>query len=203
MTSDNAATAKMAESIGRQLLQVARASLSSFVRHARPYTPNLATLTETLKEPASTFVTLTNRGILRGCIGSTEFRHPLAVDVAQNAAAASRDPRFSPVTADELAAVRIEVTLLQPPQPLKYKNEDELLLKLRPGVDGVILQWGERRGLLLPQVWVRVPKSADFVRALCKKAQIPFDALRATPPTVRAFTFQAHSFEEDGYRIKD
>ena len=158
---------------------------------------------ETLKEPASTFVTLVNRGTLRGCIGSTEFRHPLVVDVARNAAAASHDPRFSPVTAGELTDVRIEVTLLQRPQSLQYRNEKELFLKLRPGVDGVILQWGERRGLLLPQVWGRVPNTADFLRALCEKAQIPFDALRASPPAVRVFTFQAHSVEEDGYRIKN
>lgn len=189
--------------IGGLLLQVARNSLASFVRHARAYRPKLETLPETLREPASTFVTLTNRGLLRGCIGSTEFRYPLAMDVAQNAAAASRDPRFSPVRVGELEDVRIEVTLLQPPQALDYENEEELLLKLRPGVDGVIVRWGERRGLLLPQVWMRLPDAADFMRALCQKAQIPADALRANPPAVRVFTFQAHSFEEDGYRIKD
>jgi len=201
MISDDMGKAETA--MGGQLLQIARNSLAAFVRHTRPYRPNLEILPETLKEPGSTFVTLTNRGLLRGCIGSTEFRHPLAVDVAQNAAAASRDPRFSPVTVGELEDVRIEVTLLQPPQALDYENEEELLLKLRPGIDGVIVQWGEQRGLLLPQVWVRLPNSADFMRALCQKAQIPADALRATPPAVRVFTFQAHSFEEDGYRIKD
>lgn len=201
MTSDSAG--KAGTGMGRQLLQVARSSLTSFVRDARPYRPNLESLPGALKERGSTFVTLTNRGLLRGCIGSTEFRHPLAVDVAQNAAAASRDPRFSPVTAAELADVRLEVTLLQPPQPLEYKNEDELFLKLRPGVDGVIVQWEEQRGLLLPQVWARLPQAADFMRALCQKAQIPADVLQATPPTVRVFTFRAHAFEEDGYRIKD
>ena len=189
--------------IGTHLLQVARSSLASFVRRARPYRPNLEALPESLKEPASTFVTLTNQGILRGCIGSTEFRYPLVVDVAQNAAAASRDPRFSPVTAGELQDVRLEVTLLQRPRALHYETEEELLLKLRPGVDGVIVECGERRGLLLPQVWMRLPRSVDFVNALCKKAQIPAAALRTTPPAVRVLTFQAHSYEEDGYRIKD
>lgn len=201
MISDDAGKAD--GDMGRRLLQVARASLVSFVRHARAYTPKLEALPERLREPASTFVTLTNKGLLRGCIGSTEFRHPLAVDVAQNAVAASRDPRFSPVKAGELGDVRIEVTLLQRPRALDYKSEEELFLKLRPGVDGVIVQWGERRGLLLPQVWMRLPNSADFMRALCQKAQIPASALQAASPAVRVFTFQAHSFEEDGYRIKD
>lgn len=201
MIGDNVAKGDTAT--GRQLLQVARSSLTSFVRYGRPYRPRLDTLPEVLRERASTFVTLTNRGRLRGCIGSTEFRHPLAIDIAHNAAAAARDPRFSPVTAGELDDVRIEVTLLQPPQRLEYQNEDELLLKLHPGVDGVIVQWEDRRGLLLPQVWVRLPEAGDFMRALCQKAQIPPHVLRATPPAVRVSTFQASSFEEDGYRIKD
>lgn len=201
MTSDDVGKADAA--IGPQLLHVARSSLVSFVRDARPYVPKLEAVPEPLREPASTFVTLTNRGLLRGCIGSTEFRHPLVTDVAQNAVAASRDPRFSPVTVGELQDIRVEVTVLQPPRPLSYENEEELLVKLRPGVDGVIIQWGERRGLLLPQVWERLPDAADFMDALCQKAQIPANALKATPPTVKVLTFQAHSFEEDGYRIKD
>lgn len=200
MIGDN--VGKVDTGTGRQLLQVARSSLKSFVRHGRPYRPNLDALPESFRKSASTFVTLTNRGHLRGCIGSTEFRHPLAIDVAQNAAAASRDPRFPPVTTGELEDVRLEVTLLQPPQLLDYQNEDELLLKLRPGVDGVIVQWEDRRGLLLPQVWVRLPEAADFMRALCQKAQIPPDILKATPPAVQVSTFQASSFEEDGYRFK-
>lgn len=201
MIGDN--VGKVDTATGRQLLQLARSSLTSFVGHGRPYRPNLDVLPELLKKPASTFVTLANRGRLRGCIGSTEFHHPLAIDVAQNAAAAARDPRFSPVTAGELQDVRIEVTLLRPPQALNYENEEELLLKLRPGLDGVIVRWEDRRALLLPQVWVRVPDASDFMHALCQKAQIPLDALKTTPPAVTILTFQADSFEEDGYQIKD
>lgn len=201
MITDNAGQVDTAT--GRQLLRLARSSLTSFVRHGRPYRPDLDALPEKLIKPTSTFVTLVNRGLLRGCIGSTAFRHPLALDVAQNAAAASRDPRFSPVTAGEVKDVRIEVTLLRRPQPLAYIDKEELLLKLRPGVDGVIVQWEERRGLLLPQVWARLPRAADFVHALCQKAKIPPDVLRARPPAVRFLTFQANAFEEDGYRIKD
>ena len=140
---------------GRHLLQVARSSLIAFVKRGRPYRPRLGDLPEPLRKPASTFVTVRNGNRLRNCIGSTAFKFPLAVDVANNAAAAAHAPRFLRVTTSELAEVRLEVSILQVPRPLVYQSLDELLGRLRPHVDGVMASWKERWALLLPQTWAR------------------------------------------------
>ena len=92
-----------------------------------------------LAEPAATFVTLTQQGQLRGCIGSLEAYRPLATDVAENAvAAAFRDHRFAPLGQDELPRTRVEVSLLTPAEPFPVLSEADALTRLRPGIDGLI-----------------------------------------------------------------
>lgn len=179
------------------LLQIAHESLHTFVLHQQFYRPQLEQLPPVLGEPGSTFVTLYHRGRLRGCIGSTGARYPLAVDVARNAVAASRDPRFLPILPEELAAIILEVSVLQPPRSLAYENYKDLLQKLRPEIDGVIISWQDRRALLLPQVWARLPEPAAFLETLCRKARIPQQLLWAVPPTISVLTFEAHSYKED------
>lgn len=185
------------------LLQIARASLRAFVLEQRFYRPVLTELPCVLREPASSFVTLYNRTQLRGCIGSTDAELPLAVDVARNSAAATRDPRFPPILTREVDVIHLEVSVLHPSRPLSYDNYKDLLEKLRPGVDGVIIGWHERGALLLPQVWARLPEPSRFLQALCEKAQIPEQALRAIPPEITVFTFEADSFNEDDYSKTD
>jgi AmmeMemoRadiSam system protein A len=133
-------------------------------------------------------------------MGNTEARYALAKDIARNAiSAASRDFRFAPVTADELSAVRLEVTILTKPAPLPYHNYDELVRKLKPGVDGVILTSENRKGLLLPQVWDRLPDADRFLEMIALKAGFPAGDLRDTPPSVVVYTFGAHHYSELGY----
>jgi AmmeMemoRadiSam system protein A len=185
---------------GRAAVQVARVSLDQFVRDNTFYEPNFDELESLLQEKGACFVTLTNNGILRGCMGHTDAQYPLAEDVARNATAASRDFRFSPVIEEELADIRLEVTILSPLLQLKYANFEELLQRLRPGVDGVMLTWQMKRGLLLPQVWRRLPNPAGFLEAIAIKAGFPSRELQARPPTVVVHTFQVQHFAESGYR---
>ncbi len=192
---------ELSEDVGQVLVAIARRSLEAFVRNRSFYLPNLAELPTAVTRPGCTFVTLTNQGALRGCIGCTEPRWPLAEDAARNAvAAASRDPRFVPVEPAELDDIRLEVTVLTQPQTVAYADYDDLLHQLRVGIDGVIVAWGVHRGVLLPQVWDRIPDKNQFLTILAHKAGIPAAKLRHIPPTVVVQTFQAQHFAEPGYR---
>jgi AmmeMemoRadiSam system protein A len=156
--------------LGTALLQTARQALAqAFDRPAAAAAPHAA-----LAEPGATFVTLTQRGELRGCIGTLEAHRPLGDDVRHNAlAAAFRDPRFAPLAAGEYAITRIEVSLLSAPAPLPIAGEDDLLRQLRPGTDGIVLAWRGRRATFLPQVWESLPAPQDFIAALKQKAGLP------------------------------
>lgn len=127
-----------------------------------------------LRAPGACFVTLTEHGHLRGCIGSLQAWRPLLDDVRANAvAAALRDSRFAPLCAAELPAVRIEVSLLGPSTPLQFCNETDALAQLRPGEDGVILDCDGRCATFLPQVWDELPFPAEFLAQLKRKAGLP------------------------------
>ena len=133
-----------------------------------------------LDAPGASFVTLTSGrapgGALRGCIGSLEARRPLREDVEANAvAAALHDPRFAPLTARELDDTLVEVSVLSAPAALPAADEAELLARLRPGVDGVVLSACGRRATFLPQVWEQLPDPADFLARLRRKAGLPAD----------------------------
>ncbi len=188
------------ENIGRTLVAIARRSLDMYVGERVVYYPDLAELPTAVAEPGCSFVTLTSNGRLRGCIGATESRWPLAEDVARHARSAARDPRFAPVTPDELYDMRLEVTVLTPAKPLHYAHYEDLQQKLRPTIDGVILTWQARRAVLLPQVWQRIPKPAQFLSVLARKAGIPEAELTAVPPTVGVLIFQVQHFAEPGYQ---
>ena len=135
---------------------------------------------EWLEAPGASFVTLTSGrepgGALRGCIGSLVARRPLREDVEANAvAAALHDPRFPPLTARELDDVVVEVSVLSAPAVLPAADEAELLARLRPGVDGVVLSASGHRATFLPQVWEQLPDPADFLARLRRKAGLPAD----------------------------
>ena len=124
-----------------------------------------------LHRVGATFVTLTQQGELRGCIGSLEAHHALDQDVRANArAAAFRDPRFMPLTETELARTRVEVSLLAPAMPLAFTSEADAIRQLRPGIDGVILEYAMHRGTFLPQVWESLPEPHRFMAHLKQKA---------------------------------
>jgi AmmeMemoRadiSam system protein A len=127
-----------------------------------------------LKVHGSSFVTLRRDGDLRGCIGSLEAHRPLGDDIAANAvAAALYDRRFPPVAAVELQSLEVEVSLLTPSEPLAVADEDDAMRKLRPGIDGVVIEYGRQRATFLPQVWESLPDAPMFLRELKRKAGLP------------------------------
>ena len=152
------------------LLSIARQSIESAVKGERSPKQDPVLLTPRLKELGASFVTLTVRGELRGCIGALEPYQALADDVHEHAiAAALQDPRFPPVGPNELNEINIEVSRLTVPYPLEYSTSEDLIQKLRPHVDGVILRDGMRRATFLPQVWEKIPNPAKFLDNLCYK----------------------------------
>ncbi len=156
--------------LGATLLILARNAIST--RLGLPQTP--ADDCPELHKPGATFVTLTRHGDLRGCIGSLEAWRPLAQDVQENAiGAAFRDPRFEPLTADELPITRVEISLLTPAEPIFFTSEADALAQLRPEIDGVIFTAGHRRSTFLPQVWEQLPGPASFMANLKQKAGLP------------------------------
>lgn len=127
-----------------------------------------------LQEAGATFVTLTQKLQLRGCIGSLQAHRPLLQDIKANAyAAAFRDPRFPPLQAEELDKTEIEVSLLSAMQPLQFQGEQHALAQLRAGLDGVVLEFGAYRSTFLPQVWEQLPEAGDFMAHLKQKAGLP------------------------------
>lgn len=174
--------------LGALLLARARQAIAHHL--GRAAAPPPAADDPRLAGRGATFVTLKRQGELRGCIGSVRPQRPLGDDVVENAmAAASRDHRFPPLTADELDTTDIEVSLLSPAEFLDFRNDAELLAQLRPGEDGLILFAGCRSATFLPQVWENLPAPADFLAALKHKAgldpQRPIDGMMAARYTVQ------------------
>lgn len=157
----------------QSLIDLARRSIHHGLEQGRALPVDLETWPEVLRVPAATFVTLKREGRLRGCIGSLEARQPLVRDVADHAfAAAFRDPRFPPLEPGEFDDLDISISILGEPEPLHVESEAELLAKLRPGVDGLILEEGWRRATFLPSVWESLPEPRDFLVNLKLKAGI-------------------------------
>ena len=160
------------DELGRALLVRARNAIGAQLGvppQPEPPHPRLA-------EPGASFVTLMQRGHLRGCIGSLEGWRTLDEDVRENArAAAFRDPRFPPLSAAELPTTRVEVSLLAPTVPMKFASEADAIRQLRPGIDGVILEYGGHRGTFLPQVWETLTEPNLFLAHLKQKAGLPAD----------------------------
>jgi len=157
---------------GNILISIARAAISSALNV--PKTADESALW--LAEHGACFVTLTQHGQLRGCIGSLLAHRPLLDDVKNNAvSAALRDPRFTPLSAAELDITRVEISLLSPPQKMTFRDEADALAQLRPNVDGVIFQYGQYRSTFLPQVWEQLPQPHEFMAHLKHKAGLPVD----------------------------
>jgi AmmeMemoRadiSam system protein A len=148
-----------------------------------------------LKESRGTFVCLKIDGQLRGCIGNLTGDIPLVDGIRDNAlSAALRDPRFDPLTLAELSRTCIEVSVLTEPRPLVYRDATELVSRLRPGVDGVILRHGPASATFLPQVWEQLPEPEQFLSHLCLKAGLAADYWQHSP--LETMTYQVQYFSE-------
>jgi len=179
------------------LLRLARQALELGV-NSQPLPPLDLDATPTrLREPGASFVTLTRKGELRGCVGALEPYLPLAEDVREHAvAAALQDFRFPPVTPRELPEIEIEISRLTTPEPLDYTRPEELPSRIRPGIDGVVLRDGLRRATFLPQVWEKLPSPEDFLGHLCLKMGV--DAAYWRYKKLQVSTYQVEEFHERG-----
>ena len=179
----------------KTLLRMAREAIEHRVKGKKLPPIQTTSLTPNIQEQGASFVTLTIHGQLRGCIGALEAYQPLVDDVREHAvAAAFEDPRFPPLREDELSRIQIEVSRLTRPVPLKYKDADDLLSKLRPHIDGVIIKDGLRRATFLPQVWEKLPDPSEFMDNLCYKMGVAHQYWRSNHLDV--LVYQVEEFHE-------
>jgi uncharacterized protein len=177
------------------LLRLAREAMENGVRGKKLLPLDKNSLTPILLENGASFVTLMIDDNLRGCIGALEVHQPLVEDVREHAiAAALDDPRFPPVEENELNRIRLEVSRLTAPHPLEYSSSEDLLAKLNPHIDGVILKDGLRRATFLPQVWEQIPNPTDFLQRLCAKMGAKPNLWR--DKKLQVFIYQAEEFHE-------
>ena len=183
--------------LGRVLLGIARSAIGEELG----FDARLPDDHPALHSSAATFVTLKQAVDLRGCIGSLEPRRPLGVDVRENAiAAAFRDPRFPPLTAREFATTSIEVSVLARDEPVAACSEEELIMTLRPGVDGVIVRHGANRATFLPQVWDTIADPRAFLRALKHKAGLREDFWS---PTLNVSRYTVTKWAEPAFQLSE
>jgi AmmeMemoRadiSam system protein A len=157
---------------GSVLLSIARAAISRVldVPHSADESASW------LAEHGACFVTLTQYGELRGCIGSLQAHRSLLDDVKHNAvSAALRDPRFTPLRMEELDITAVEISLLSTAQAMQVRDEADALAQLRPGLDGIIFEYGKYRSTFLPQVWESLMQPRLFMAQLKRKAGLPED----------------------------
>jgi len=180
---------------GRSLLRLARQTIAVKL--------GVETDVEAVNDPAldveyGTFVTLKIGGNLRGCIGNLLPSGSVAEGVKRNAiSAAFHDSRFSPLTAAEFDNVEIDISVLSQPQKLEYSDGADLISKLRPGIDGVILQLGRAGATFLPQVWDQLPAPELFLSHLCRKAGLVDSAWKNDHPKIEIYQVQCFEEEEE------
>ncbi len=180
------------------LLGLARQSIAYFLQYHKPLEideKELENYSPTIKQKRGCFVTLTIDNELRGCIGCFESNKPLYQTIIEMAiSAAFFDYRFSPLSKEELEQIKIEISILTPPQELKYNDALDLLQKLKPLKHGVIIIKGNYQATYLPQVWEQIPGKEEFINSLCLKAGLPFDCWKKEKLDVKIY--EVESFKE-------
>lgn len=176
---------------GETLLRLAAASIRHGLATGRGLPIDLKRFDSELHEHAAVFVTLKREKMLRGCVGSVEAYRPLALDVADNAQkAAFADNRFRPLSQSEFEGLEMSISVLTPPVPIPFKDEEDLLSILRPGIDGLIIEDRGHRALFLPQVWEDLPSPEEFLSHLKQKARLP---VSYWSETLKASRFETYS----------
>lgn len=174
------------------LLKVARQSIDYGLKNDHPQCINAMDFDEPLRVDMASFVTLKIDSQLRGCIGTTRPISPLVTGINNNAwSAAYRDPRFTPLSENEFEEVHISISILTPTITLEFRSEQELLDKLRPGEDGLIIEKQGQRATFLPSVWESLPDKSTFLNHLKNKA-----GMKLSEVPERAWVYQSIQFEE-------
>jgi len=184
----------------KNLLKVARDAIKNYLDHKEKIVVSEDDFPDPeFWEDRGTFVTLTINGKLRGCIGTIVPVRPLILDVIDNAInAAFRDPRFYPLVREEFSTVNIELSILTVPIQLKFSSSVELLKKVRPNIDGVIIRRGPYQATFLPQVWNELPDREAFFKHLCLKAGLNEDCFQMGGLEVHIY--QVESFSEEEFK---
>lgn len=160
----------------KTLRKVARDSIHYGLQQHKPLAINLSDYNAPLTSQGASFVTLNLHHQLRGCIGTLEAYQPLVKDVAEHAfAAAFRDPRFPPLTADEEPHLELHISILSKATPIEFSDEEDLLKKIEPGIDGLILEDKHHKGTFLPSVWEQLTTPREFLNQLKLKAGLKQD----------------------------
>jgi len=187
-------TEKLTEEQGKYLLGEARKTIQGALSGESQKGEDVH-LAPVFNQKRGTFVTLTIGGNLRGCIGHIIPQESLIEGIRINAVnAAFKDPRFRPLDKEEWKRVKIEISILTDPKPLSYSDADDLLKKLRPGIDGVIIKKGYHQSTFLPQVWDQLPRKEEFLNHLCLKAGLNGNEWKRGGLEVS--TYQVQAFEE-------
>jgi uncharacterized protein len=189
---------KKEQILGKKLVQVARAEIARKLLPAKKNVgPDLSDIpSDLLEEKRGVFVTLHKKGRLRGCIGNIEPDKTVLKGVQENALhAAFDDSRFAPLTREEFKDIDIEVSLLSRPEKIQYSDPGDLLARITPFRDGVIVEKGGHRATFLPQVWEQLPDPESFLTQLCLKARL--DGHDWQGGNLDIFTYQVESFEEN------
>ena len=178
------------------LLQLARRALEKYLQNQTILQIDETDLSPELTKPTATFVTLTKNGELRGCLGELEAQKPLYQSVIDNSlASAFLDPRFPPLSAEELPEIKIEISLLGPLKKLpSFQNQAKLCSYLSQKKPGLFLKKGSAQATFLPQVWEELPWPQDFLSQLCLKAGLPPEAWQNLD--LELFEYQVESFQE-------
>lgn len=179
----------------KTLLRTARKAIETTLKGEIAPQLDLGELSPALRAPGACFITLSIAGQLRGCVGSIEAKQALILDVRDRAvSAAFEDPRFPSLKANEFEELVIEISALTKPETLLYDTPEDLVQKLRVGIDGVILKEGFRRATFLPQVWEKIPEPDLFLSRLCQKMGLPPDTWREQKLDVEIY--QVEKFTE-------
>jgi len=195
MEGEMADSQKLTDQEGKYLLGVARKTIErelfidkAVIQEDEFYSPIFS-------EKRGTFVTITINDDLRGCIGHIIPQETLLEGIKENAInAAFKDPRFSPLSKREWDDIKVEISILTDPIILKYSDADDLLKKIRPNVDGVIIKKGYYQATFLPQVWEQLPDIREFFTHLCLKAGMDGDEWKKGK--LEVYTYQVQAFEE-------
>ena len=183
---------------GKLLVGIARRTIETYLREGRK--PSAPKVLAKLREPRGVFVTLNKGGELRGCIGHLLPAMPLIDAVIDSAiSSATRDPRFPPVSLEELPELEVEVSVLSKPELIRVKNPREYPKSIVIGRDGLVVEWSGYAGLLLPQVPVEWGWDAEeYLSHACMKAGLMPDQWLSKG--VRISKFSAQVFKEKGPR---
>jgi AmmeMemoRadiSam system protein A len=189
---------KISQEDGILLLKLARQNiLDEFEKKSTGLAELKTKVSKTiLQENRGTFVTLHKKGELRGCVGNIEPVKTIFESIKDNARhAAFHDTRFSPLGFDELCNTVIEVSILTAPEKIEYIGSKDLIAKLRPDIDGVIIQKGCHSATFLPQVWQQLKDPESFLGHLCMKAGLSSNEWQNGDLSVS--TYQVQLFEEE------